>query len=57
MGYQQIINSFKKEVERLSFVLAQPNTVNSFEEYKFRLGVIYGISRALEIVKEQIEIE
>lgn len=47
--YQRLI---EEEISRLLEVVLSNNAIHDFQTYKYRLGVIDGLKRALEISQE-----
>ena len=56
MNYHDLLDALKKEVEKNRSYVINPQGVSSFDDYRFYIGVLYGLNIAIEKLTEQMRI-
>lgn len=52
MNYHDLLDSLKSEIEKHRSYIINPQGVNTFDDYKFYVGVLYGLNIAIEKLTE-----
>jgi len=55
MNYHDLLDSLKKEVEKHRSYVINPQGISSFDDYRFYIGVLYGLNIAIEKLTEAMK--
>ena len=53
MNYHDLLDALKKEAEKNRSYITNPHGINTFDDYKFYIGVLHGLNIAMEKLVEQ----
>lgn len=53
MNYHDLLDALKKEVEKNRSYITSPKGIGTFDDYRFYIGVLYGLNIAIEKLVEQ----
>jgi|APGre2960657423_1045063.scaffolds.fasta_scaffold177302_2 hypothetical protein len=56
MNYHDLLDALKKEVEKNRSYVINPQGISNFDDYRFYIGVLYGLNIAIEKLTEQMRI-
>lgn len=56
MNYHDLLDELKKEVEKNRSYIINPQGISNFDDYRFYIGVLYGLNIAIEKLTEQMRI-
>jgi hypothetical protein len=48
MNYHDLLDSLKKEIEKNKTYIINPQGIDTFEGYRFYIGVLHGLNIAVE---------
>ena len=55
MNYHDLLDTLKKEVEKNRSYITNPQGISNFDDYRFYIGVLYGLNIAIEKLTEAMK--
>jgi hypothetical protein len=55
MNYHDLLDALKKEVEKNRSYVINPQGISNFDDYRFYIGVLYGLNIAIEKLTEAMK--
>ena len=56
MNRHNLLDSLKSEIEKNRSYVINPQGISNFDDYRFYIGVLYGLNIAIEKLTEQMRI-